>query len=129
MFKDDPEAALEAFEKDDDLQGITIALHDLGRQEEFEAALARLYEAGNPGYLATVYAWIGDVDKAFENLEKDYSFDRASLSRIVHYPVFRSLHDDPRWQALLHKLGMSDEQLAAIDFKLPPAVIETLENR
>jgi TolB-like protein len=131
IFKGDPEAALEAFEKDDDLQGIAIALHDLGRREEFEATLARLLEDEDeyPSNLATVYAWIGDVDKAFKYLDKEYSIDRASLSRIMRYPVFRSLHDDPRWQGLLHKLGMSDEQLAAIDFKLPPAVIETLENR
>jgi TolB-like protein/Tfp pilus assembly protein PilF len=131
MFKGDPEAALEAFEKDDDLQGIAIALHDLGRREEFEAALAKLHEDEDEfsTNLATVYAWLGDTDKAFEYLEKEYSIDRASLSRIMRYPVFRSLYDDPRWQALLHKLGMSDAQLAAIDFKMPPAVLKTLENR
>jgi tetratricopeptide (TPR) repeat protein len=131
MFKGNPEAALEAFEKDQDLQGIAIALHDLGRREDFEAALARLHEDEDehPSLLATVYAWIGDVDKAFEYLDKEYSIDRASLSRIMRYPVFRSLYDDPRWQALLHKLGMSDEQLAAIDFQLPPALLKTLENR
>jgi hypothetical protein len=28
------------------------------------------------------------------------------------------LHDDPRWQALLSKAGLSDAQLAAIDFQV-----------
>lgn len=131
MFKGDPEAALEAFEKDDDQQGIAIALHDLGRREEFETALASLHEKEEeyPTDLATVYAWIGESDKAFKYLDKEYSIDRSSLSRIMRYPVFRNLHDDPRWQALLHRLGMSDEQLAEINFQLPPEYLRTLENR
>ncbi len=31
----DPQAALEAFQTAEDLQGIIVAVHDLGRQEEF----------------------------------------------------------------------------------------------
>jgi tetratricopeptide (TPR) repeat protein len=132
MFQGDPEAALEAFGKDEDLPGTAIALHDLGRREEFEAVLRKLHERSendSPGELATVYAWIGNDDKAFEYLDKEYSKDRASLSRMVHYPVFRNLHSDPRWQAVLHRLGISDEQLAAIGFELPPTVLRTLEKR
>jgi adenylate cyclase len=132
LLKGDPEAALQEFEKAEDLQGIALALHDLGRRQEFEAALLELheeYDTEHPSQTANVYAWIGDADRAFEYLGKGYRSDRASLSRIVRYPVFRSLHGDPRWQALLHKLGMSDAQLAAIDFKMPPAVLRTLERR
>lgn len=132
LLKGDPEAALDAFEKAEDLQGIAMALHDLGRQEEFEAALGKLHEKSDsvsPSETANVYAWIGDADRAFEYLDKGYRSDRASLSRVVHYPIFRSLYDDPRWQMLLQKLGMSDEQLAAIDFKLPPAVRAILDKQ
>ncbi len=32
----DPQAAPEAFQTAEDLQGITVTMHDLGRQEEFE---------------------------------------------------------------------------------------------
>ncbi len=67
-----------------------------------------------------MHAWIGDADAAFELLEKALRVDRTALSRSVRYPVDNSLHDDPRWSALLHKLDMSPEQLAAIEFKLPP---------
>lgn len=36
-------------------------------------------------------------------------------------PLYRNLHDDPRWNELLEKLGKSPEQLARIEFdpKLP----------
>ena len=36
-------------------------------------------------------------------------------------PMLRNIHDDPRWNELLKKLGKSREQLAAIEFnpKLP----------
>jgi len=132
MFKGDPEAALEEFRINDNAEGVVVALHDLGRQKEFETAFSELREIDaieDPARVAYVYAWIGDVDAAFEYLDKAFFNDRSSLSRMVRYPTFRSLHDDPRWQALLHKLGMSDEQLAEIEFKLPPLLAETLENR
>lgn len=123
LLKGDAQAALEAFEKADDLPGMAMALHDLGRRQEFEAAFSELHErfdSESPSELANVYAWIGDKDAAIERLFREFDIDRASLSRIVRYPVFKSLHDDPRWDELLRKLGMHPEQLAAIDFKLPP---------
>lgn len=67
-----------------------------------------------------MYAWIGDADTALEYLEKAFLTDRTSLSRSVRYPAYYVLHNEPRWHALLEKLGMSPEQLAEIDFKLPP---------
>jgi tetratricopeptide (TPR) repeat protein len=130
-LKGDPQAALEAFEKQEgSLEGITIALHDLGRDIEFEAAFSRLRASAgseHPWEVAYVYAWIGDADATFEYLDKAFQLDRTSLSRSVRYPVYSSLHNDPRWQALLHRLGMSAEQLGVIDFKLPPLLSATLE--
>jgi TolB-like protein/cytochrome c-type biogenesis protein CcmH/NrfG len=120
-LKGDPQAALEAFEKAESLQGIAVAMHDLGRQAEFEATFSELHEKFGsefPGEVAYVYAWIGDADAAFEWLDKEFRVNRVALSREVRYPVFSGLHDDPRWPALLQDLGMSPEQLAAIDFKV-----------
>ena len=37
------------------------------------------------------------------------------LSRVT---LFRSLHDDPRWNALLRRAGMSPEQLADTRFEV-----------
>jgi TolB-like protein len=122
-LKGEPHAALDAFKKDENPQGISVALHDLGRQAEFEKTFSELisnFGIEHPEEIAYVYAWIGDADEAFEFLNRAYDLDRATVSHVVRYPAYRSLHDDPRWNELLQKLDMSPEQLGLIDFKLPP---------
>jgi hypothetical protein len=32
--------------------------------------------------------------------------------------VFRNLHSDPCWQPLLVRIGLSDEQVKVLDFKI-----------
>ena len=64
---------------------------------------------------AAVYAGRGENDKAFESLEKVSGMSR---SKILYETFFLVLHDDPRWQPLLEKGGVSANQLAAIDFKV-----------
>jgi hypothetical protein len=36
----------------------------------------------------------------------------------VNQPEFTNIHDDPRWLPFLESIGMSPEQLAAIEFKV-----------
>ncbi len=99
MLKGDPEAALEEFLINDNAEGAVVALHDLGRQKEFETAFSELREIDaieDPDRVAYVYAWIGDADAAFEYLDKGLISDRTSLSRMVRYPELRKLHNDPR---------------------------------
>ena len=122
-LKGESQEALEVFKEAGHLEGVAVALYDLGRQEQFETVFSDFLEQSanvQPEDVAYVYAWIGDADAAFEYLEKQFEQQRSVLSRIVRYPVFNSLHEDPRWIKLLQKLGMSPEQLAGIDFKLPP---------
>jgi hypothetical protein len=98
-----------------------MALHDLGRQEEFEAAFAELREkwAGDhPDEIARVYAWTGEADAAFEWLEKSMPPNRIDASRYLREPTFAKLHTDPRWHALLERHGLAPEQLAAIESKI-----------
>jgi TolB-like protein len=131
-LKGDTQAALAAFQTAESLQGIAVAMHDLGHHTEFEATFSELREKFGselPGEVAYVYAWIGDADAAFEWLDKEFRVNRFALSRTVRYPAFSGLHDDPRWPALLHDLGMSSEQLAAIDFKLTLPWGATLEKQ
>jgi hypothetical protein len=33
-------------------------------------------------------------------------------------PLFQPLRADPRWEPFLHRVGLSDEQVAALDFKI-----------
>jgi serine/threonine-protein kinase len=61
--------------------------------------------------IAEVYAYRNDKDHAFEWLE------RARRQRDAGLPVLRAdtllpnLHDDPRWDAFLRTMGLTDDQL------------------
>ena len=75
----------------------------------------------DPAYVeraAGVYAYIGDIDSAFTWLEKVAVERFAFVEPDIQWA---SLHDDPRWQQLLKRSGISLETLDAIEFevKLP----------
>ncbi len=120
------EVALAVFEQVDGrnhqkLHTMAMALYSLGRQAEFETAFAELRERwGNeqPIFVAFVYAWSGDIDAAFDWLDKGIEKDTFDVIRGYTSPFFRNLHSDPRWQDVLERIGMSPDQLAAIEFDL-----------
>ena len=101
--------------------GMAMALHTLGRKAESDAAIAVLIaQHANDGafFIATVFAWRGEVDRAFEWLDKAIATQDSNLATIHLEPLFANLHKDPRWLPLLHKLGQAPEQLAKIEFKV-----------
>lgn len=120
------EEALAAFEQMDDpnnqiLSGMAMALYSLGRQDEFETVFAKLRQDWGdeePSFVAFVYAWTGDADAAFDWLDKGIEKDTFDVIREYTSPFFRNLHSDPRWQDVLERIGMSPDQLAAIEFDL-----------
>src|SRR5271156_2119327 len=59
-----------------------------------------------PANIAVAYALAGNRDKAFEFLDRAYADQDDELTAVVRFPAFDSLHSDPRWAALLHKLGL-----------------------
>ena len=63
-----------------------------------------------------VFAYRGAADRAFEWLDKAVQQHDLTLGSIAAYPMFATLHSDPRWLPFLRKLGMAPEQLAAIKF-------------
>ena len=71
---------------------------------------AQLMEAGGNGTLpanvAVAYSLAGNRDKAFEFLEKAYADRDDELTAVIRFPAFDRLKSDPRWAALLHKLGL-----------------------
>ena len=116
-----PQRALEVFlrETDDEwrVKGTALALYELGRLDEFEEKFTELREGWGdrwPIEIAHVHAWTGDVDAAFPLIEKDFEINGPG--GVMVDPFFVSLHDDPRWQPLLEKAGVSEEQLAKIEF-------------
>jgi hypothetical protein len=56
--------------------------------------------------VAVAYAVAGDRDKAFQYLESAYEQRDDELVAVIRFPAFDSLKSDPRWAALLKKLGL-----------------------
>ena len=61
------------------------------------------------GVMATVYALAGDKDKAFEWLDKAYAErDGEDITLLKCDPSFKNLRGDPRFVALLRRLGLPE---------------------
>jgi serine/threonine protein kinase len=56
--------------------------------------------------IATMYARLGEKDRAFESLEKAYRDRSAELVDLKVEPVFDFLHSDPRYADLLRRMGL-----------------------
>jgi tetratricopeptide (TPR) repeat protein len=85
-----------------------VAQHGLGRNRESQEALDALI-AGAPDQAAyqigQVYAWRGEADLAFEWLERAFAQRDNGLNMMQDDPLLRGLHGDPRYTAMLKKLG------------------------
>ncbi|MEO5616450.1 MAG: tetratricopeptide repeat protein, partial [Candidatus Eisenbacteria bacterium] len=82
-----------------------------GRPEDSKRALDELVRigAGSAAYqIAVVHAARGEVDEAFEWLERSYTQRDAGLAFIRGHWILRPLHGDPRWQPFMKKLGFPD---------------------
>jgi TolB-like protein len=106
--------------------GRLLALHDLGRQDEFEAEFARFRDANahHPEGIARVYAWTGNKDEAFRWLERMVEQEGSQAASLVKTDLYAKLKTDPRWQAFLEKNGQTDEDMSRIVFNpvYPPEV-------
>jgi len=92
-------------------EGIALVYQALARKADSDAACARFmrdYAAAQPEGIAKIYAARQHSDKAFEWLDKAYAVGDAELLFAPDNPVFRSLHADPRWRALLRKTNLAD---------------------
>ena len=58
--------------------------------------------------IATIYAALGDKDKAFEWLEKDVSVRNPRLAEFRWSPASEPLRDDPRFKDLLKRMGLPE---------------------
>jgi TolB-like protein/DNA-binding winged helix-turn-helix (wHTH) protein/Tfp pilus assembly protein PilF len=81
----------------------------LGRKKEADTALSELvtkYHAGAAYQIAQVYAFRNQSDEAFEWLDRAYAQRDSGLIVTKVDPVLKSLHNDPRFAALLKKLNL-----------------------
>ncbi len=127
LKKGDALAARQAFEAEPHevirQLGLVMADHALGRTAESDALLKDViaqHEREWAYYIAAVFAFRGEPDRAFEWLEKSVEYNSSGLQGIVVNPLLTGLHSDPRWQRLLESMGKSSRQLDEIVFAVPP---------
>jgi serine/threonine-protein kinase len=91
------------------LAGGALAEHDLGHASESQRALDELigkYGHSAAYQIAEVYAWRGEKDGAIEWLERARVQRDGGLILLKVDPLLRNLHGDPRYVALLKKIGL-----------------------
>jgi TolB-like protein/Tfp pilus assembly protein PilF len=91
------------------LAGTAYAQHALGDNSASNAALDELIErfSADMAYqIAAAYAVRGDVDNAFEWLERAYENHDTGLLTLLVDPLLSNLHEEPRWIPFLNKMGL-----------------------
>ena len=108
-----PQEALNEIEKEtgewEKLSGEALAYYVVGRRDEADMALKRLIAThqGDAAYqIAEAYAFQGEIDKAFEWLDRAYRQRDPGLPELKISPLMRSLRQDPRYTELLKKLRL-----------------------
>jgi len=114
LAQGDAPAALVEIEQESNearrLLGLAVVQHALGDAGTSDAALRELVENWeNWAYyqIALAYAFRGEIDHAFDWLEQAYDNRDAGLTHLLLDPLLANLHDDPRWEPLLDKMGFS----------------------
>jgi hypothetical protein len=115
----DAELALEWFQRGQALEGavrsydamIVRALAVLDRREEAEEILTRLEAESKQHYVRSEYlamghGAVGDMDKAFESLEKAYQARSAGLIYLHLDPGYDPLRGDPRYTEMVSRIGL-----------------------
>ncbi|MDH4030547.1 MAG: hypothetical protein OEU49_06855 [Chromatiales bacterium] len=96
------------------------ALHDLGEIEESSRRLEMLIaDHADTGayFIAAAYAWRDEADAAFEWLDRAID-EQQNIDALKTEPLLRNLHDEPRWEKTLARVGLADSQVADIEFEV-----------
>jgi TolB-like protein/Tfp pilus assembly protein PilF len=112
MDQDLPDAAFaQAMHEPDEFWrtwSLAIIEHATGLSAKADEALRKLIEEfseGNAYQLAEVYSMRGELDDAFEWLERTIAVRDPGATHAKANPRFARLRDDPRWPEFLAKLG------------------------
>jgi serine/threonine-protein kinase len=90
---------------------LAYGLATAGHEAEAREILERIAPAGRTNYvreeiLAAVCGALGDKDEAFRHLERAYEERSAGLIYLHLDPMYDSLREDPRFDALVKKIGL-----------------------
>ncbi len=129
-----PERAYAAFSESNDQSfrwmGQYASLLDMNDAARADQALQELLSDPNRNEwcVAFAYAYGGVNDEAFEALDRAIAqfqlvvdgeiirSDVINIGAILNYPPLHRLRTDPRWDQLLLRLGLHDEQIGGIAF-------------
>jgi len=97
------------------LGDLAIAYFKSGQPEKSNEIIEELKSIESKGpqgspsfFLAQIYAGIGELELAFEWLEKSYEAHEVEMIWLKIEPQFNSLRHDPQWQGMLDKVGFPD---------------------
>jgi TolB-like protein/Tfp pilus assembly protein PilF len=96
-----------------------FAYHDLARPADVDFELKQLESSGatEAAYImASLYAYRGDADAAFGWLERSFESGDTNLVEMRDKYFWEKIHDDPRWQPFLARIGISDADIAALGY-------------
>jgi serine/threonine-protein kinase len=90
----------------------SVILHRLGRIDEAREVFANLSQEDEQEFAtiqrADTYAQWGDTESAFRSLELAISYGDPGLSQLLVDPFLDPIRDDPRFKAMLEKLGFDE---------------------
>ena len=95
-----------------------FALFSLGRTEEADVLLKELvdtYGGTEATNMADIYAFRGEIDTAFDWLNKAAAIKDPVLLEGLNFPSFKILHQDPRWQDLIEMMGLPEDHGYAME--------------
>ena len=91
------------------LYGRNFVYFAMGRIEEANALFDEFkerYGDTDPSNLADLYAFRGDYDNSFKELDRALEIKDPVLTEALTYPSFKPMHSDPRWKAFINKIGL-----------------------
>ena len=105
------EEALEQFQKGNSQGGLGITYAKMGKRDEAQQVLDDLIKLSMQKYvwpydLALLYFALGENDQGFKWLDKAYEERDIGLCYLKAEPMLDSVRSDPRFKALLKKVGL-----------------------
>jgi len=124
LFSGDLDAALAEMQREphDTMRrlGLAFVYAALGRREEAQRLLEEVGRE-HPDFASPVaagYARLGKADEAFAWLDRALQERDGGVLELRVGPLFQPLREDPRYVPLLRRIGLSDEQVAALHFDI-----------
>jgi serine/threonine-protein kinase len=115
LFLGQFDAALKAMQsepnEDYKLGGLALVYWAMNRHSDSDDALNALTArtaSTDPYAIASVHAFRGEIDQAFQWLDRAYDAHESGLTGVKTDPLLRKLHVDPRFQKLLGRMNLPE---------------------